>query len=118
MLLQEVAAEMLSSTEVFANLRHAALETNARRGALLSALAERGVRAHGISGLHVWIPVREEMFAVRHLLDARYAVLAGERFRLRTPPAIRVTTAQVLPREAERLADVIAEAALGRSSIS
>jgi hypothetical protein len=57
--------------------------------------------------------VREEAFAVRHLLDAGYAVLAGERFRLRTPPAIRVTTAQLAGGEVEPLADVLAEAATG-----
>jgi hypothetical protein len=49
----------------------------------------------GRSGLHVWVPVHEEGFAVRRLLDAGYAVLGGERFRLRTPPAVRVTTAQL-----------------------
>ena len=62
--------------------------------------------------------MREEVFAVRHLLDAGYAVLAGERFRLRTPPAVRVTTAQLLPAEVEPLADALAEAAAGRSLIS
>ena len=97
-LLQEVVAEMLASADVRRQLRRASAETNTRRVALLAALERRGVRAHGRSGLHVWIPVREEVFAVRHLLDAGYAVLAGERFRLRTPPAVRVTTAQLLPR--------------------
>lgn len=117
-LLQEVAAEMLSAAGVRRQLRQAATETDKRRVALLAALEERGIRAHGRSGLHAWIPVREEAFAVRHLLDARYAVQAGERFRLRTPPAVRVTTALLPVAEAAPLAAVLAEAAAGRSLIS
>jgi DNA-binding transcriptional MocR family regulator len=117
-LLQEVVAEMLASADVRRQLRHAAAETNKRRLALLTALERRGVRAHGRSGLHVWVPVREEVFAVRHLLEAGYAVRAGERFRLRTPPAVRVTTTELLPTEAEPLADELAEAAASRSLIS
>jgi DNA-binding transcriptional MocR family regulator len=117
-LLQEVVAEMLDDAEVRRQLQDAAAETNRRRVALLTALERRGVRAHGRSGLHAWIPVREEVFAVRHLLDAGYAVLAGERFRLRTPPAVRVTTAELPPAEAESVADALVEAATGRSLIS
>jgi DNA-binding transcriptional MocR family regulator len=117
-LLQEVVAEMLDSADVRRDLRRASAETNERRRALLAALERRGVRAHGRSGLHAWIPVREEAFAVRHLVDAGYAVLAGERFRLRTPPAVRVTTALLEPAEVEPLADALAEAATGRSLIS
>jgi DNA-binding transcriptional MocR family regulator len=117
-LLQDVVAEVLADPEVEPQLVRAAAETNARREALLAALRERGVPAHGRSGLHAWIPVREEGFAVARLLDAGYAVLAGERFRLRTPPAVRVTTAALLPAEAGPLADVLADAATGRSLIS
>jgi DNA-binding transcriptional MocR family regulator len=113
-LLQEVVVEALTG----ADLRPATAETDRRRTALMSALERRGVRAHGRSGLHVWIPVREEGFAVRHLLDAGYAVLAGERFRLRSPPGVRVTTAQLPPEEAEPLAAALAEAAVGQSLIS
>jgi DNA-binding transcriptional MocR family regulator len=116
-LLQEVVAEVLGSRDARRRLRRAAAEVNRRRVALLSALEKRDVRAHGRSGLHAWIPVREEGFAVRHLLDAGYAVLAGERFRLRTPPAVRVTTAQLLPADVEPLADALVEASTGQSLI-
>jgi DNA-binding transcriptional MocR family regulator len=117
-LLQEVVAEMLASEEVRRRLRRAAAETDERRAALLAALERRGVRAHGRSGLHAWVTVREEAFAVSHLLDAGYAVQAGERFRLRTPPAMRVTTAQLPSAEVEPLAEALAEAATGRSLIT
>jgi DNA-binding transcriptional MocR family regulator len=117
-LLQEVVAETLSGADARRQLRRASAETSKRRVALLAALDRRGVPAHGRSGLHAWVPVREEAFAVGSLLDAGYAVVAGERFRLRTPPAVRVTTAALLPAEVEPLADALAEAAVGRSLIS
>jgi DNA-binding transcriptional MocR family regulator len=117
-LLQEVVAEMLAGVEVRRQLRRAAAETNARRLALLAALERRGVEAHGRSGLHAWVPVREEAFAVAHMLDSGYAVVAGERFRLRTPPAVRVTTAGLRADKVEPLADALAEAAAGRSLIT
>ena len=117
-LLQEVVAELLTGAAARRRLHRAATETNERRAALLSALERRGVQAHGRSGLHAWIPVREEGFAVAHLLDAGYAVLAGERFRLRTPPAVRVTTARLPVAQASRLASALADAATGRSLIS
>jgi hypothetical protein len=68
--------------------------------------------------MHVWVPVREEAFAVRRMFDAGYAVLPGERFRLRTPPAVRVTTALLPTPEVESVAAALAEAATGRSLIS
>jgi DNA-binding transcriptional MocR family regulator len=117
-LLQELAAEMLTGADARRRLHRASAETDTRRLALLAALDRRGVRANGRSGLHAWIPVREEAFAVHSLLDAGYAVQAGERFRLRTPPAVRVTTALLPAADADPLADALAEAAAGRSLIS
>jgi DNA-binding transcriptional MocR family regulator len=116
-LLQELVAELLRSPPIRRELRRTAAATNERRTALLAALQRRGVRAHGRSGLHVWVPVREEAFAVGQLRDAGYAVQAGERFRLRTAPAVRITTALLDRDDVESLADAVAEAATGRSLI-
>jgi DNA-binding transcriptional MocR family regulator len=82
-----------------------------RREALASALAARGIRAQGRSGLNVWVPVAEEGAVSQRLLDAGWAVLAGERFRLRSQPAIRVTVSMLDVDDAPRLADDI-EAAM------
>lgn len=79
-----------------------------RREALLRELAARGIRAHGASGLNVWIPVKEESATVQALLHAGWAVKAGERYRLVSAPAIRVTTAALTPREAARFASDLA----------
>jgi DNA-binding transcriptional MocR family regulator len=79
-----------------------------RRQALIDALAERGIAAHGRSGLNVWVPVREEAPVVRALLDARWLVMSGEPFRFGSAPGIRVTTAGLDESEAPEVAAVIA----------
>ena len=79
-----------------------------RRTALLRALADRGIRAHGASGLNVWIPVSEESATVQALLHAGWAVKAGERYRIASAPAIRVTIATLEPRDAARFAEDLA----------
>jgi len=79
-----------------------------RRQALLGALAERGIRAHGASGLNVWIPVAEESATVQALLHAGWAVKAGERYRIASPSAIRVTISTLDKRDAIRFADALA----------
>ncbi|MEG3631798.1 aminotransferase class I/II-fold pyridoxal phosphate-dependent enzyme [Streptomyces poriticola] len=83
-----------------------------RRDALLGALAERGIAAHGRSGLNVWIPVPDETGAVVRLLHAGWAVAPGARFRIAAPPGIRVTVSTLTEGEIAPLADAVA-AALG-----
>jgi DNA-binding transcriptional MocR family regulator len=88
-----------------------------RRSALIEALAAHDIRAHGRSGLNVWIPVREETATVQALAERGWAVAAGERFRLQSPPAIRVTTSALLPKEAKRFASDLAMAVRPRSPV-
>jgi hypothetical protein len=45
---------------------------------------------------------------VRGLRDAGFCVAPGERFRLRSAPAVRVTVASLPEREAKALADAMA----------
>ena len=92
-----------------------------RRTALLRELAARGIPAHGASGLNVWIPVAEESATVQALLHAGWAVKAGERYRIASRPAIRVTIASLEPADAARFAEDLADALApqtGRSSIT
>lgn len=81
-----------------------------RRDALIAALAERGVAAHGCSGLNVWIPVPDETGAVARLLHAGWAVAPGARFRMSAPPGIRITVSTLTPEEITALAEAIATA--------
>ncbi|MCH5674598.1 aminotransferase class I/II-fold pyridoxal phosphate-dependent enzyme [Streptomyces gilvus] len=86
-----------------------------RRDLLIDALAERGVAAHGRSGLNVWIPVPDETGAVARLLHAGWAVSPGARFRMSAPPGIRITVSTLAPEETPPLADAVAQA-LGPAS--
>ncbi len=82
----------------------------ARRDALLTALAAHGVRAHGESGVNVWVPVPDETAAVAALLHRGWVVAPGARFRLTSPPAVRIGIAGLHPTEAPALAAAIADA--------
>jgi DNA-binding transcriptional MocR family regulator len=81
-----------------------------RRTSLLSALRAREIDARGRSGYNVWIRVADEGRSVRLLAEKGWAVAAGERFRIQSRPAIRVTTAALEPADAGRLADDLAAA--------
>lgn len=107
-LLQRLVAELLGAETTRAHVVRAAATYAARRQALIGALAERGIVAWGRSGLNVWIPVAEEAAAVQTLLAAGWAVAAGERFRLSSSPAIRVTAARLDERDAWRFATALA----------
>ena len=106
--LQRLVVELAQTRGAAVRLRTAARTYSRRRQALLHALAEHGIDASGNSGLNVWIPVPEESAVVQRLLAEGWAVAAGERFRIRTGPAIRVTTASLDPAEARRLAQAVA----------
>jgi DNA-binding transcriptional MocR family regulator len=108
--LQGLVAGLWSDPATERRVRAAARAYATRRAALLDALAARGIRAHGRSGLNVWVPVPEEARAVTALADAGWAVRAGERYRLRSAPAVRVTVATLRPGEAERIAAALAAA--------
>jgi DNA-binding transcriptional MocR family regulator len=81
-----------------------------RRDALIDALADRGITAHGRSGMNVWIPVPDETGAVARLLHAGWAVAPGARFRMSAPPGIRVTVSGLTEAETGALAEAVAAA--------
>ncbi|MHC5909081.1 aminotransferase class I/II-fold pyridoxal phosphate-dependent enzyme, partial [Streptomyces sp. S6] len=81
-----------------------------RREALIGALAERGVPARGRSGLAVWIPVEDETGVVARLLHAGWAVAAGGRLRVSSPPGIRVTISSLREGEVQEFAQAVAQA--------
>jgi DNA-binding transcriptional MocR family regulator len=105
-LLQQIAARLLRDRRLLERVERRYAD---RRRALVSALAARGIEAQGDSGLGVWVPLADEAAAVRELLAQGWAVGPGERFRFRSAPGIRITTAGLEPAEAERLARAIAE---------
>ena len=107
-MLQATVAQVMGDDGFKATIARARDAYTDRRRMLIDALAELGIRAYGRSGLNVWVPVPEEGPVVRALFDAGWIVLAGERFRLATPPGIRVTVATLTEHEAHTVASVIA----------
>ncbi|WP_330284251.1 aminotransferase class I/II-fold pyridoxal phosphate-dependent enzyme [Streptomyces sp. NBC_00588] len=97
------ADDALDTQEVAAAYRE-------RRDLLIAALAQRGIEAHGRTGLNVWIPVPDETGGVSRLLHAGWAVAPGARFRHSARPGIRITVATLAPDEVPPLADAIAGA--------
>jgi len=103
-----VFSSLADDTAVGHLLERAAAAYAERRQALVRAFAEHDLAAWGLSGFNVWLPIADEHAAVRRLLEAGWAVAAGERFRHRTRPGIRISIGSLLPDEAPRLAEALA----------
>jgi len=103
-ILQRAVLELLRSSQVRGQLTRATGAYAERREALLAALAEHGISATGRSGFNVWVPVADEGVVAAALLQSGWAVAPGARFRIATLPAVRITTATLLPEEARRFA--------------
>ncbi|MGF7233654.1 MAG: aminotransferase class I/II-fold pyridoxal phosphate-dependent enzyme [Frankia sp.] len=109
-ILQGLVVALWSDPDVDMLLATATAAYAARRGALIEALATRGIAAHGRTGVNVWVPVADETAAVVALREAGWAVTPGSRFRVRSGPGIRITVSQLDPAEAPALAAAVAAA--------
>jgi DNA-binding transcriptional MocR family regulator len=109
-LIQRLTARLWADPDVLALVAGARDAYVERREAMLAALAGHGFEASGASGLNVWVPVPDEDAAVRALLATGASIAAGSPFRLASPPAVRITTATVEPREAPVIAAALAAA--------
>ena len=115
-LLQRLTLALWSDPSSGRRLARAADHYAQRRTALIEALAAHGITAHGRSGFNVWIPVREETATAQALTERGWGVAAGERFRIRSAPAIRITTSALAPDDARRLAADFASALRSRAA--
>jgi DNA-binding transcriptional MocR family regulator len=113
-ILQQLAVALWSDPTTKRWLEDAEEIYAARRLALLEALAARDIPTSGRSGLNVLVPVVEESSVVAALLERGWAVIGLDRWRFRSPAAIRITTATLLPDEAEELAADLADVLEGR----
>jgi len=109
-LLQRLAFHLLTDPATQEDLRRAGETYDRRRDALVVALAQRGITAHGRSGLNVWAPVPDEAAVCLAMADAGWAVAPGAPYRLASGPAVRLTTSRLDPRQAPRVADAMAAA--------
>src|ERR1700758_1579795 len=118
-LLQDLAVSLWRDSAATRLVHKAEAGYTRNRTLLRAALADRGVTSHGRSGLNVWIPVPDETVAITRLLSAGWAAAPGTRFRIGTPPGMRITVANLVAGEIDPLADAVADAvyALGRASV-
>ncbi|WP_044366709.1 aminotransferase class I/II-fold pyridoxal phosphate-dependent enzyme [Streptomyces natalensis] len=107
-LLQDAVVHLWRTSAI--DPRHIAAAYGRRRDALIRALAERGVRARGLSGMNVWVPVPDETGAVARLLHAGWAVAPGARFRMHSPPGVRITVSPLADDDIDPVADAVAAA--------
>ena len=108
-LLQQTAAQLWSTPSTKKLLARAKRTYAERRAALVDALDGHGIAASGHSGLGIWVPLPEETTTVQLLLDRGWAVSPGERYRFNTPPGVRITTTDLDPSDAAKLAAALAE---------
>ncbi|MEU7135007.1 aminotransferase class I/II-fold pyridoxal phosphate-dependent enzyme [Streptomyces sp. NPDC046261] len=113
-LLQETVLSLMTDDGTQGLVRRAREAYDERRRALTDELGRRGIAAHGMSGMNVWVPVRDESAVVNGLRTHGWWVAAGARFRIETAPGVRITTAGLPPADARRLAGDFA-AVLGES---
>jgi DNA-binding transcriptional MocR family regulator len=118
-LLQDLAVSLWRDNAATRLVREAEAGYSRNRTLLHAALVDRGVTSHGRSGLNIWIPVPDETVAITRLLSAGWAAAPGTRFRIGTPPGMRITIANLDAGEIDPLADAVADAvhALGRASV-
>lgn len=119
-LLQEVVLALLSDPAVAADLERVALTYGARRRSMLAALGARGIAAAGMSGLNVWVPVGDEASVIAGMAARGWAIAGGARYRVASPPGVRVTVAALddpddVVAVADDLAASIAGGRLGRA---
>jgi DNA-binding transcriptional MocR family regulator len=117
-ILQQVVAARWAAGDTASLLDRATVSYAARRQALVDALAARRIDAPTPSGLNVWIPVPAEQPVLAALWQAGYAATAGERHRITSRPAVRITTARLDPADAPRIAAVVADALRGTTTMT
>lgn len=108
--LQRLAVDLWSDQAAVALVVAAERQYAASRERLCGALAERGLTAHGRSGLNVWMAVPDEAVTVSRLLGAGWATAPGSRFRMNTPAGIRITISDLTLDEIDPLGEAVARA--------
>ena len=118
-LLQDLVVGLWRDKAATRLVRNAETIYTRNRTLLQAALSDRGVPSHGRSGLNVWVPVPDETVAITRLLGAGWAAAPGTRFRIGTPPGMRITVSSLGAAEIHALADAVAEAVhgIGRASV-
>jgi len=113
--LQRTVVDLWSDPATSRLLDRAVGEYARRRVEVVAALAAVGFPAHGRSGLNVWVPVADEVAALRRLGEAGWAVAPGQRYRILSGPGIRISIGSLQPGEAAGIAGALAGGAAAPS---
>jgi DNA-binding transcriptional MocR family regulator len=109
--LQSLVVELWRDPAVEAQVARAGKRYDERRTALVEALRRRGIRAHGRSGLNVWVPVEDETGVCARLMEAGWVVAPGRMYRVSSGAGVRITASTLqVGREVDVLADDMARA--------
>lgn len=92
-LLQRVVAAMLSDPATPGLLAAASAAYAGRRAVVVDTLGAAGIEVEGRSGMNVWVPVDDEARVVAGMQRRGYAIRSGARFRLASPPGVRISVA-------------------------
>jgi DNA-binding transcriptional MocR family regulator len=114
--LQDLVADLWADPSVPRALASAARVYAGRREALRAGLREHGISATGRSGLTCWVPVSDEEGVASRLAEAGWAVAPGQRFRIATPPGVRISFATLDSADAPSFAADFARALRHRVS--
>ena len=109
-ILQRLLLRLWLDDDVTTRVSHAAEGYSRRRRALCDALHDRGLSAHGATGINTWVHVPDETRTVGLLREAGYAVAPGSLFRINTPPGIRITISPLDDADIPTLAAAVAAA--------
>jgi DNA-binding transcriptional MocR family regulator len=115
-ILQQLTLALWSDPSSGRRLARAEAIYTQRRVAALAALREHGIEARAASGFNIWISARDETGVVRAMAERGWAVAAGERFRIRSAPGIRITISTLQPPDAGRFAADLAAALRPRTA--
>ena len=107
-ILQATVLAALTSPGFESLLQRASATYLERRQNFLKILVDAGFKAGGTEGLNVWIPVEDEQFMTRRLLEAHWLVRPGSIFRIDAPEGIRVTTSTMTEQTARSFVDTLA----------
>ena len=108
-ILQELVEEILRDPATAQLLQRAAYAYSERRHALIEALAAKGIGALGRTGLNVWVPVSDESSIVANLRSAGWAIRAGERYRIKSGTAVRISVGALKKDNCAALAEAFAQ---------
>ncbi|WP_179429078.1 aminotransferase class I/II-fold pyridoxal phosphate-dependent enzyme [Spelaeicoccus albus] len=104
-IIQRLTARMLTDEVTMGEIGKAAEIYKQRRDLLINTLAVAGLKAKGVSGFTVYVPVPQESDTVITLAERGWGVQAGGPYRIDSDPFIRVCVSALNPEDVLKFAN-------------